>query len=117
MIREILIFLLFLGVVGGFFAVLAIAVFAPGTHTWSLPATLGIVVFAIMLNGELYGVKTPILDAVLVLLLIGLLIWAAVLFGWRTGLLYLVGSFIFGIPCLLIVKPLAYFLRLGRHAI
>jgi len=91
----------------GFVLALFSSVFVPDTRGWAVPTALAIVIFAIMLNGHLYGASKDQIDAVLAFPLIGLLAWSFFLFGWRVGLLYLVLGLIFGRICNSAAKPIA----------
>ena len=64
---------------------------------------LGVVAFLIVLNGFLRGAKKAQIDAALSLLLIGLIIIAFFVAGWKLGLLAIAIAFISAI----ITRPIA----------
>ena len=64
---------------------------------------LALTVFLVMLNGFLLGAKKAQIDAVLSVILIGLLVTCFVFFGWKAGLAAIVSAFV----CAIVARPLA----------
>ena len=92
---------------------IVIALFWPDSRQWSFPLAFAVVVFLIILNGQLRGRKKEAIDGVIGLVWIGLMIWVTALYGWRTGLFYLLGSFGFAAVCIRFAAPLARILMRG----
>ena len=66
-------------------------------------AALAVTVFLVMLNGFLRGSKKAQIDAVLSVILVGLLVIGFVAFGWIAGVLALILAFVYAT----ISRPLA----------
>lgn len=80
-----------------------------------LHVALAATAFLVMLNGFLRGARKPQIDAVLSIMLIGLLVVAFAAFGWQAGLLAMVLTFLYaGVGRPLAARAAARLLALGR---